>query len=236
MGDYLGIANNWVFYLCGIIVTILVTLQAVLFIRSSYREGLKRGLTREQMLKALRTGAVTGIIPSIASVVALATMVPMLGLPIPWLRQTIMGSTIYELTAAGIGAKAMEVSSLGGDGFTGPVFASAIWIMTLGSVWAVALIVFFLKPLQKKFAGITKDPGWKVVLVNAAFFGVFSIFIADPVIIGGLPLITLGAGGVFMVIFAILITKLKINWLKEFALTFSMVGAMACAAIVANII
>ncbi|NLW45731.1 MAG: DUF5058 family protein [Firmicutes bacterium] len=236
MIDYLSIANGSLFYICGIIITLLVILQAFLFIRISFREGQRCGLAKEQMFKALRVGVVTSIIPSISAVVALIAMVPVLGIPIPWIRQSIMGSTPYEFLAAGIGANSMGVHNLGGQGYTAPVFASSIWIMTLGSFWAVAIIVFFLRMLQGKYSKITGiDSKWKNTMINAAFLGVFSIFIAGPITTGGLSLLALIAGGVIMMILAFLIIKFKLDWLKEFALTLSMIGAMACVVMVTQI-
>ena len=236
MGDYLQIANNWVFYLCAFIITLFVLLQAYLFFRHAYREGQKRGLSKAAMFKAFRTGFTTSIIPSVASVVALLAMVPVLGLPIPWVRQTIMGSTAYELMAAGIGAKVMGVDNLGGTGYNSQVFATSIWVMTIGSVWAVAIIVFFLKFIKRKYSRVTdRDNNWKSVFISAAFIGIFSVFIAGPVTTGGIPLVTLLAGGVLMAVCALIIVKLRQNWLKEYALTFSMLGAMAVAVIATNI-
>lgn len=239
MGDYIKIANSNVFYICAIVITLAVLLQAYIFIRISLKEGEKRGLSKKKMYQALRTGAVTSIVPSISTVVALIAMIPVLGLPIPWIRQSIMGSTLYELTAAGVGAKAMGVIKLGGPEYTASVFASSIWIMTLGSFWAVAIVVFFLKKYQSKITTISGgDPAWKNILINAAFFGVFSIFIADPVTsvtTDRLPLTTLIAGGFLMTIFGIIIVKLKQKWLREFALTFSMIGAMVVAALASHL-
>lgn len=236
MNDYLKIANNSIFYICGIIITILVLLQALLFIRVSLKEGRKCGLSREQMFKALRTGAITSIIPSISTVVALLAMIPVLGIPIPWIRQSIMGSTPYEFLAAGIGAKSMGVDNLGGQGYTSQVFASSVWIMTLGSFWAVAIIVFCLRMLQGKYAKLTgSDSKWKNTMINASFLGVFSIFIAGPITTGGVPLVTLIAGGLVMTVLALLIIKFKLEWLREFALTLSMLGAMAVAVIFTQI-
>ncbi|MHB8062187.1 MAG: DUF5058 family protein [Ruminiclostridium sp.] len=237
MENYLNIANNWVFYLCAGIITLFVLLQAYLFFRHAFKEGNKQGLSKASMFRAFRTGFTTSIIPSIASVVALISMVPVLGLPIPWIRQTIMGSTAYELMSAGIGAKVMGVNNLGGTGYDSKVFATSVWVMTVGSVWAVAIIVFFLKFIKRKYSKVTdKDGNWKSVFMSAAFIGIFSVFIAGPITTGGISLITLLAGGLLMTVFAIIIVKLKQNWLKEYALTFSMLGAMAIAVIANNIL
>lgn len=237
MGDYLQIANSKIFYICGIVILLVIGLQAFLFIRMAFKEGSKLGLGKDKMYKALRASMISSIIPSLAIVVALIAMVPVLGIPIPWIRLSVIGSAPYELMAAGIGAKSMGVNGLGGAGYTKEVFANSVWVMCFGSIWSVSLVLFFLKKLKRGYSKVVdKDKNWKTVLTNAAFIGVMSIFIADPVTSGGLPLITLVSGGVIMTVFALLIFKFKINWLKEFAVTFSMIGAMLCAVIFTQIL
>lgn len=233
MNNYLDIANSKIFFICGVIMISFVILQSILFMNLAYKEGLKMGLSKKKMFKAFRTGAITTSIPTLAVIVALITMIPVLGIPIPWIRLSIIGSAPYELMAAGIGAKAMGVNSLGGSGYTSQVFASSVWIMCVGSVWSVMFVAFFLKKIKQKYDVSTdSDPKWKSVLTNASFLGVFCIFIADPVTKGGLPLATLLCGAGIMTLFAILIVKLKQQWLKEFALTFSMLGAMICTILI----
>ncbi|WP_105617863.1 DUF5058 family protein [Vallitalea okinawensis] len=236
MGDYLNIANSNIFYICGAIILLIVVLQSYLFIKLAFKKGKEQGLSKEKMFKALRTGAISSVVPSIAIIVALMTMVPVLGVPIPWMRLSVIGSAPYELMAAGIGSKSMGIDQLGGPGYTKEVFASSIWVMCFGSIWAVGLIILFLKSIKKQYSKtVDKDPQWKTVLINAAFLGVFCIFIADPVTTGGLPLYTLLSGGVIMTILALLIVKFKVTWLREFALTFSMIGAMLCSILFSNL-
>jgi hypothetical protein len=230
MGDYLNIANSSVFFVCGGVIILFIIIQASIFIGLAYREGKKIGLSSEKMLRAIRTGAVSSIVPTLAIIAALITMIPVLGIPVPWIRLSVIGSAPYELMAAGIGAKAMGLSGLGGAGYTREVFATSVWIMCIGSVWAVSIVIFFLKKIKTKYNQVlNKDHNWSNILTNAAFLGVFCIFIADPLTKGGIALTTLLSGAAFMTVFAIMIVKLEVNWLKEFALTFSMFGAMLCA-------
>jgi len=227
--NYLQIANSGIFYVCGVIIIGFIILQSLLFLNLAYREGLKLGLSSGKMLKALRTGAVTTVVPTIAVIVALIAMVPVLGVPIPWIRLSVIGSAPYELMAAGIGAKSMGVDSLGGAGYTSQVFAASVWIMCIGSIWAVMLVTVFLKRIKARCSkGSDSDPKWRTILTNATFLGVFCIFIADPVIKGGMALAAMLSGAAIMTVFAILIVKLKQNWLREFALALSMIGAMGC--------
>lgn len=229
MNQYLEIANSKIFYICAAIIIAFIILQSLLFLRLAFKEGKRIGLTKEKMIKAFRTGAITTIVPAIAVIVTLITMIPVLGIPIPWMRLSVIGSAQYELTAAGVGAKAMGVDTLGGTAYNSQVFASSVWIMCIGSIWSVTLVAFFLRKIKGSYSkSLNTDPQWKSVLMHAAFLGVFSIFIADPVVKGGMALLTLLSGAVIMTILAILVVKFKQNWLREFALALSMIGAMAC--------
>lgn len=236
MREYLQIANSKIFFICGGIIISFIILQSLLFFNLAYKEGRRIGLSKIKMIKAFRTGAISTMVPTLAIIVALITMIPVLGVPIPWIRLSIIGSAPYELMAAGIGAKSMGLSSLGGEGYTNEVFAASIWIMCVGSIWAVSFVTFFLKKIKSRYAkSIDRDSKWKSILMNAAFLGVFCIFMADPITKGGIPLATMLCGAGIMTIFAFLIIKFKQNWLKEFALAFSMIGAMACTVLMTSL-
>lgn len=237
MNEYFKIANSGYFYLWGAIILLVIFIQAVLFIRLAWKEGKRIGLNSERMLKGLRAGMVSAIIPSIPIVISLIAMAAVLGVPFPWIRLSVIGSAPYELLAAGIGAESMGVESLGGTGYTQYVFANSVWVMTIGAMWSGLMVFFFLKLIKKQYKKIeTKDPDWMKIISGAAFFGVVCIFLARPITAGGLPLITVISGAVLMTGCALLIKKFKIKWLREFALPISMVGAMASAVIFAGIL
>lgn len=236
MKDYLDLANSGYFYLWGAIILLVIMIQSILFIRLAWKEGKRIGLSSQRMLKGLRAGMVSAILPSIPIVIALIAMAGVLGIPFPWIRLSVIGSAPYELLAAGIGAESMGVE-LGGTGYTQYVFANSVWIMTIGAMWSGLMVFFFIKKIRKQYKKIeTRDPDWMKIISSAAFFGVVGVFLAKPITAGGLPLITAASGAVLMVICALLITKAGQKWLKEFALPISMVGAMACAILFAGVI
>lgn len=236
MKNYLDLANGGIFYLCTTIIVLFIIFQAAVFTIMAFKRGKVIGLTREQMLKAFRTGAVSTIVPTIAVVVALIAMAPVLGIPVPWMRLSVIGSAPYELMAAGIGAKSMGLSGLGGSNYTGEAFAASVWVMCVGSFWSISIVAIFFKKLKARYSKtVDKDPKWRDVLTNAAFLGVFCLFIGEPIVEGGLALVTLISGAVIMTILAVIITKFKQKWLREFALAFSMLGAMLCSILFSNL-
>lgn len=237
MSDYLEVANSPMLYYWGALILTLIFIQSMIFICMAWKQGVKIGLSTKQMLSGLRAGMLSAIIPSIPIVITLIAMAPVLGIPFPWIRLSVIGSGPYELLAAGIGADVMGVQGLGGDGYTVEVFANSVWVMTIGAMWSGLIVFLFIKKIKKSYQKIEKkDPKLMPIVSNAAFFGVISIFIAEPIVDGGLALITLLAGACIMIICAALIIKLEWKKLKEFALAISMLGAMGIAILVSQFI
>jgi len=228
VGNYLEYANAPVLLTAAIVVVAFVALQSALFLAVALKRGAAAGLDRARMLKALRTGVTTSIIPTLPIVMALIAIAPVIGTPVSWMRLSVIGSAPYELMAAGIGAKTMGVDSLGGAGFTPTVFANAAWIMCIGSFWSIMIVSIFYKGIKKRYSSkIQADTRWREVMTGACFMGVFALFMADPITTGGTALVTFAAAAAAMTLCLVLVVKLKLDGLKEFALTISMLAGMA---------
>ncbi len=227
MVSYLQNANsNILKWTVGLIV-LFVLVQSLLFLFIAVKRGRAAGVSGQAMQKAFRAGITTSIIPTLPILMALIAIAPVLGLPISWMRLSVIGSAPYELMAAGIGAKTMGVHSLGGEAFTTTVFANAIWVMCIGSFWAIMIVAVFYKGLKKRFAmKASGDARWQEVLTSSCFMGVFALFMADPITSGGVPLATFITSAFLMIACLLLIVKFKFEKLREFALTLSMIGGM----------
>ncbi|MDC7226793.1 MAG: DUF5058 family protein [Spirochaetales bacterium] len=236
MENYLNVANSGLLFLIAAVIFVLIVCQSIIFFVTAWKEGQRRGIEKARMLKAVKSSAVLSIVPSIPIVISLIAMAPVLGIPFPWIRLSVLGSASYELMAAGMGAEIMGISGLGGDGYTAEVFSSSTWIMTLGTISAPIILVFFLKRISSGFKKVqAKDSTWMHALIMAAYMGLISVFIGPPITRGGIELITLLSGAVIMLISTFIERKFKVAWLKEFALSFSMIGAMAAAILFSNI-
>jgi hypothetical protein len=184
------------------------------------------------MKSAIKSSAVFSIVPSIPIVISLIAIAPILGTPFSWLRLSIIGSNSYELIAAGMGAKSMGVSQLGGQGYTGQVFGNSMLIMSIGVIWGLLCCILFLKKYQKRMNHIKqKDSAWSEILINALFFGMLSVFLGDPLVKGGITFYVLITSGVIMMLLVYIGKKAKIPWLNDFALALSMIGGMVMAVV-----
>ena len=228
--DYLEIANGGLLYALAGLVICFVVVQSIVFLRMAYKRGLAIGMTREKMMETVKTSAVFAIVPSIPIVISLMAIAPVLGIPFSWMRLSVIGSQSYELIAAGIGASSMGVENLGDPGYTAEVFSNSMWVMSVGIIWGLVLSIFVLKKYLKNIKNVQKKDGaWAEIMINALFFGMLSVFLGQPIVAGGLPLLVLLGSAIVMFVLTKISDKMTLPWLKDFALSVSMVAGMGMA-------
>ena len=228
--DYLNIANSNLMFGMVAVVIAVVFIQSVVFFILAWKRGLALGLTKRKMLDAVRSSAIFSVVPSLPILLALVAMVPVLGIPFPWLRLGVIGSAPYELLAANIGAQSMGVQGLGQSGYTAQVFINSMWIMSLGILWSPVIFLLFAKRLQTGMANMKKnDSKWLEILIASLFFGMISVFIGQPVVNGGIQLATILTSAAIMFALTAAVKKFEISWLANFSLSISMIASMALA-------
>lgn len=237
--------NGAFLYIMGGIVAVFVLTQSVFFLVRAVKHGKEIGISTKVMKDAALSSATFSIVPSVPIVLAMITLAATLGAPFAWIRLSVIGSMTYETMAAGEVAKAANVAA---GSMPLNVFASAMWVMTLGIIIGPVFNIFGLKRYQKKIEQISKkDPKWSKVLIDALFMGIIAVLggqfiskgiaafanMGDPAILvnGQAQLLTLASGAVLMLIFGAIIKITKAKWLENFALPLSMIGAIALSVI-----
>jgi len=228
--DYMDVANGGLLFALAGSVIVLIVIQSIVFLRMAWRRGLEIGLTKATMMEAVKTSSVFAIVPSIPIVIALIAIAPVLGLPFSWMRLSVIGSQSYELIAAGIGASSMGVENLGAEGYTAQVFSNSMWVMSVGIIWGLVLCIFMLKKYLAKMKQVKKkDSAWAEIMINALFFGMLSVFLGKPIVGGGMSLYVLLSSGLVMVGINWLGKVTQKKWIKDFALSISMIAGMGFA-------
>ncbi len=243
MADFLAGANSWPMYLIAVVIVGFVLAQAALFLVKSYREGLREGMDKALLKKVIISSASFSLIPSFGILIGVLALAPALGLPVPWIRLSVVGALHYEGATANILAKGMGLGELPASAMTGGDLAAIVFGMTVGICWGMVLIIFFFKGYQSKITQTTgKDPKLFNVLFCAMFVGMVCAYAGDafsylrPVQVSGalrtpnvLPLVAMVTSVVFMALFNYLIEKKNVRWLENYALSFSMVLGMTAA-------
>ena len=82
------------FVLVGIII-VAVLAQSFYFLFKAMRQAKKIGMSNQTVKKTILTSAVFTVAPAVSIVIAILSLSQSLGLPLPWLRLSVIGSLSY---------------------------------------------------------------------------------------------------------------------------------------------
>ena len=224
------------------VVILFVIAQSVFFLVRAYRRGLVLGMDKKVLNKTILSTTVFTIAPAVSILLGVITLSKFLGIPLPWVRLSIIGAITYELTAATTTAQALGVSL--SETITDPKVYSAIaWVMTLGIMPGMFVILFFLKKIQNGIINLkNKDSKWGDIFMTSLFLGMISAFLGMVFsdvrsgLPGFIPIFVLLFSALVMGICGLLIKKLNWKWLETYAMAISMLGAMIFAIIITPLI
>lgn len=233
--------SNLLFLLAGAVIVFVIA-QSVFFLVRSYRHGKEIGIEAAKMRKTMISTAIFTIAPALSILLGVITLSKFLGLPLPWLRLSVIGAITYELPAATSTASALGISL--SETVTNPeVYTAIAWVMTLGIFPGLIWVPLFIKKIQGGLMKIKgKDSKWGDILMTALFLGMISAFLgmvfADirSGLTGWIPIFVLLFSALLMGICGILIKKCNMKWLETYALPISMMGAMIFAAVITPLI
>lgn len=170
--------NHPILYLLAGILVAVVLAQSIFFLVKAIRRSKALGMDQTKIKKTVRTAAIFTIAPAVAIVISIITLSKKLGLPMPWLRLSVVGSMSYETVAASNALEAMG-QSLGSDiGLNAQQYVNVLLVMTISIMMGIWLVPLIGKKLQ---SGMTKmssrDSKWTDIFSNALFLGMISAFV-----------------------------------------------------------
>lgn len=190
-------------------------------------------MDRRRLKKIVASTALYTIAPAVAILLGVIALSKALGLPLPWLRLSVIGALTYETTAAETAARAFgaNISQIITDART---YAGISWVMTLGIMPSIVLLPIIGKRVEKGLVRLkSKDEKWGEIFMSALFLGMISAFLGVVFatiregLIGWVPVFVMIASALIMLVCGLLVKKFKARWLQDFALPISMLGAMA---------
>ncbi|MCQ2421891.1 MAG: DUF5058 family protein [Lachnospiraceae bacterium] len=230
--------NSTFLFGVAIAVILFVIAQSLFFLIRAYRHGKAIGMDKAVLRKTVISSAVFTVAPAVSILLGVITLSKFLGIPLPWIRMSVIGAITYELPAASSTAKALGISL--SETIRDPrVFTAIAWVMTLGILPSIVGTPILLKPLQKGMLKIKdKDAKWSEHLMTAMFLGMISAFLGVVFsdirtgLAGFIPLFVLLFSALLMGICGLLIKKCGLKWLETYAMSISMVGAMIFACLI----
>ena len=243
------------FILVGILVAVVLA-QSVFFLVKALRRSKELGMDQKKIRKTMLSAAIFTIAPAVAIVISVIVLSKTLGLPLPWLRLSVVGSMSYETVAANNALTAMG-QTLGAGDLTGQQFVNVLIVMTISILLGIWLVPLIGKKLQKGMASMAnRDAKWADVFQSSLFIGMIAAFLGfvfcdvsrlwtatDGVVSvvkdgetltysatsGLIPVCVLVVSALIMVVCGLLMKLPKMKWLSEYALPISLVLGMAAA-------
>ena len=234
--------NSAFMYIVAVFVILFVLAQSAFFLVRAYRRALELGISREKLKKTIVSTAVFTIAPAISFLLGVVTLSKFLGIPLPWIRLSVVGALTYELPAATSTANALGVSL--SEMITEPkVYPAIAWVMTLGILPSIILPPLLMKRIQGGVVSLKrKDEKWGDIFMTSLFLGMISAFLgmvfADirKGLSGFIPIFVLLVSAALMGVCGLLIKKKGWQWLETYAMAISMVGAMIFAVVITPVL
>ena len=165
------------FIIAGILIAVVLA-QSVFFLVKALKRSRQLGMDQKKIRKTIKTAAIFTIAPAVAIVISIITLSKNLGLALPWLRLSVVGSLSYETVAANNALSAMG-QSLGSDiPLTAQQFVNVLAVMTISIMLGIWLVPVIGKKLQGGMSKLSnRDAKWADTFSNALFIGMIAAFL-----------------------------------------------------------
>jgi uncharacterized membrane protein YhdT len=166
------------FLLVGIIIAAVLG-QSVFFLVKSVRRAKATGMDMTKIKKTIITAAIFTVAPAVAIVITVISLSQSLGIALPWLRLSVVGSLSYEAIAAANAASGMKTTLAElANSMTASQYVTITLVMTISIMVGIWLVPVVAKKYQNGLVKFeNKDKRWSDILQNSLFIGMISAFV-----------------------------------------------------------
>lgn len=227
------------FLIAGLIIAVVLA-QSVWFLVKAWRRGIEIGMERDKLRRIAFTAAVFTVAPAVAIVISVITLAKDLGLPLPWLRLSVVGSLSYETIAATNAESAMGLTFGQVSALTATQYVTIASVMTLSIMVGIWLVPLIGKKLQNGMISLeNRDKKWGNIFSASMFIGMISAFVGyvfcdfGTVFSGNtaglVPPLVMAVSALVMCLAGLAVKKLRWRWIADYALPISLIAGMAGA-------
>ena len=171
MENILDLLNSTPLYLiCGAIILFVVAFSVIFLVRA-YRMGIAMGMDKIILKRTITSSVTFSVLPSVSILLGVIALSGTLGIPLPWLRLSVVGALHYETSVADIAARGIGLSGLNADEMTATAYT------TIALLLAVMMLVCLVACDKDNGEGGKKEETivgkWEGKLSNKAIETVF---------------------------------------------------------------
>ena len=221
--------NHPILFVMVAVLIAVVMGQSVYFLVKALRRSRRIGMDQTKIKKTIKTAAVFTIAPAVSIVISVITLSKSLGLPLPWLRLSVVGSLSYEAIAASnaVGAMGLTLGKI--ESLSAQQFVNVSLVMTISILLGIWLVPAIGKKLLSGMSSLeNRDKKWADIFQNAMFIGMIAAFLGfvfcdfSRLWIPGeyaptsglIPVAVMGVSALVMVVLGLLMRKPKLSWLN----------------------
>ena len=235
-------------YLITGLVILYVVAMSVFFLVRAWKAGIAIGMDKVKLRRAVTSSVTFSILPSVSILLGVIALSGTLGIPLPWLRLSVVGALHYETSVADIAARAIGLDGLNVEQMTLRAFTTIALLMTVGIIWGVVCVAIFGKKYHSKLqrTGEKKSGGRSLGddAMTAMFIGLITAYMGSYIgqlvqlqngalVVTGqyLQLVTMAFSAAAMAVFTHFAEKKQMAWLDNFSIAGSMLVGMAAAVV-----
>ena len=135
--------NHPVLFLLAGIIVLIVLAQSLFFLRKAWRRGKEIGMPMDKLRRVVIGTAIFTVAPALAIVISVISLSKKLGIPLPWMRLSVVGAITYETPAAANALSAMGLEWADILELTATQYVTVAAVMTMGimvGIWLVPVV------------------------------------------------------------------------------------------------
>ena len=232
--------NHPVLFLLAGIIVLIVLAQSLFFLRKAWRRGKEIGMPMDKLRRVVIGTAIFTVAPALAIVISVISLSKKLGIPLPWMRLSVVGAITYETPAAANALSAMGLEWAKIQELTATQYVTVAAVMTMGIMVGIWLVPVVGKRLISGMINLEKrDKKWGEIFSVALFLGMISAFLGYVFddftdvfrgdLSGLIPPLVMLVSAAMMGICALAMKKLNWRWMNDYALPISLLAGMISA-------
>lgn len=198
------IMNSWWMYLLGAILIIFVLAACIFFIIKAFKDAKELNMDKAVLKKVIINSTIFTILPSVSILIGVIALAGQIGIPLPWIRLSVIGALHYEGAAVEAVLDQYNVSAV----LNNEMFVTVAFVMTLGIIAGPVFCLFGFDIYDKKVLSKARNEetltteqevleenqvveqettekkpkkDFGSMLFNAVFIAMVSVFLADDI-------------------------------------------------------
>ena len=204
--------NHPVLFLLAGIIVLAVLGQSLFFLRKAWRRAREIGMPMDKLKRVAVGTAIFTVAPALAIVISVISLSKKLGIPLPWMRLSVVGANTYETPAAANALSAMGLEWAELTELTATQYVTVAAVMTMGimvGIWLVPVV------------------GMISAFLGYVFDDFTDVFRGD--LSGLIPPLVSFVSATMMGVCGLALKKLKWTWMNDYALPISLLAGMVSA-------